>query len=252
MAVTDVRCSRMPQTEDEVRPARSVIGLRAPVRKLKLCRSAVLELFPAKPWRLLWRTSHQPVVSLVGVFVTIRSRKLTACSNRASSRQPGQRQEASQPVPVHQSIERVENNPPVRAGSTHPLEQRRQQPLHLNAAQHQVAATGHRLYSARGGSSEPSALPLTRLATPVSQVSRGRITYSDHASQALDDGEQSGSYGTLMLSQGGRSKYLGPTAGSEWLKDVRSQASLLLIQLNQCRHKHELRQSRPLLLGPCP
>ncbi|WRT69338.1 uncharacterized protein IL334_006322 [Kwoniella shivajii] len=27
------------------------------------------------------------------------------------------------------------------------------------------------------------------------------------------------SYGTLVLSQGGRSKYLGPTAASEWLKD---------------------------------
>lgn len=32
--------------------------------------------------------------------------------------------------------------------------------------------------------------------------------------------EQSGSHGTLMLGSGGRSKYLGPTAGSEWLKDV--------------------------------
>lgn len=27
-------------------------------------------------------------------------------------------------------------------------------------------------------------------------------------------------YGTLMLGQGGRSKYLGPTAGSDWLRDV--------------------------------
>lgn len=38
--------------------------------------------------------------------------------------------------------------------------------------------------------------------------------------QPTDDGETSGSHGTLMLSKGGRSKYLGPTAGSEWLKDV--------------------------------
>lgn len=28
-------------------------------------------------------------------------------------------------------------------------------------------------------------------------------------------------YGTLMLGHGGQSKYLGPTAGSDWLKDVR-------------------------------
>lgn len=32
--------------------------------------------------------------------------------------------------------------------------------------------------------------------------------------------DQNGSHGTLMLSKGGRAKYLGPTAGSEWLKDV--------------------------------
>ena len=31
---------------------------------------------------------------------------------------------------------------------------------------------------------------------------------------------ESQAYGTLLLGQGGRSKYLGPTAGSEWLKDV--------------------------------
>ncbi|KAH8587807.1 hypothetical protein B0O99DRAFT_526197, partial [Bisporella sp. PMI_857] len=42
---------------------------------------------------------------------------------------------------------------------------------------------------------------------------------NDPALQSVDDNEQSDSYGTLMLSQGGRSKYLGPTAGSEWLKD---------------------------------
>ena len=41
------------------------------------------------------------------------------------------------------------------------------------------------------------------------------------AAQPLGVGEQSGSYGTLMLGKGGRSKYLGPTAGSEWLKEVR-------------------------------
>ncbi|GKZ24450.1 hypothetical protein AbraIFM66951_010458 [Aspergillus brasiliensis] len=35
--------------------------------------------------------------------------------------------------------------------------------------------------------------------------------------------EQSGSYGTLMLGKGGRSKYLGPTAGSEWLKESEAQ-----------------------------
>jgi hypothetical protein len=42
------------------------------------------------------------------------------------------------------------------------------------------------------------------------------------AFQPTDEDEQDGSYGTLILGNGGRSKYLGPTAGSEWLKDVRS------------------------------
>lgn len=34
------------------------------------------------------------------------------------------------------------------------------------------------------------------------------------------DVEEEQSYGTLVMGQGGRSKYLGPTAGSEWLRDV--------------------------------
>lgn len=50
-------------------------------------------------------------------------------------------------------------------------------------------------------------------------------------SSADDHGEQSGSHGTLMLSKGGRSKYLGPTAGSEWLKDVGNLPSIQHIEL---------------------
>lgn len=38
--------------------------------------------------------------------------------------------------------------------------------------------------------------------------------------QPTNKGDQNGSHGTLMLSKGGRTKYLGPTAGSEWLRDV--------------------------------
>ncbi|KAL5330096.1 hypothetical protein ACEPPN_003620 [Leptodophora sp. 'Broadleaf-Isolate-01'] len=39
----------------------------------------------------------------------------------------------------------------------------------------------------------------------------------------MDGDEQMASDGTLMLDKGGRSKYLGPTAGSEWLKDSEMQ-----------------------------
>jgi len=35
-----------------------------------------------------------------------------------------------------------------------------------------------------------------------------------------DEHVQDGSHGTLLLSKEGRARYLGPTAGSEWLKDV--------------------------------
>lgn len=38
--------------------------------------------------------------------------------------------------------------------------------------------------------------------------------------QNVEEEEPSGPHGTLMLDKAGRSKYLGPTAGSEWLKDV--------------------------------
>lgn len=43
---------------------------------------------------------------------------------------------------------------------------------------------------------------------------------NDVANSQVNDEEKSNSYGTLVMSRGGRSKYLGPTAGSEWLKDV--------------------------------
>ncbi|KAF2153605.1 hypothetical protein K461DRAFT_278410 [Myriangium duriaei CBS 260.36] len=38
-----------------------------------------------------------------------------------------------------------------------------------------------------------------------------------------DDDRRGDSYGTLMLSNGGQSKYLGPTAGTAWLKDSEAQ-----------------------------
>lgn len=77
--------------------------------------------------------------------------------------------------------------------------------------------------------------PFTTHSTP-SRGSRpaipGRITGTLHSntsgirgssnpdSQTIDNYHQNGSHGTLMLDKEGRSKYLGPTAGSEWLKDV--------------------------------
>lgn len=56
---------------------------------------------------------------------------------------------------------------------------------------------------------------------PPCGVPTGACGSRRHTVGPVDHGEQSGSHGTLMLSKGGRSKYLGPTAGTEWLKDVR-------------------------------
>lgn len=54
----------------------------------------------------------------------------------------------------------------------------------------------------------------------ISSVLTNSTTNVTHAS--LDD-DANEAHGTLMLSREGRSKYLGPTAGSEWLKDVSQQ-----------------------------
>lgn len=77
-------------------------------------------------------------------------------------------------------------------------------------------------YAVRGASprvstSEP---PADRLTEPLYSVPSGASGSSNRTRQLVDDGQQGGSYGTLMLSTRGRSKYLGPTAGSEWLKEV--------------------------------
>ncbi|WVF69451.1 hypothetical protein IAT40_004228 [Kwoniella sp. CBS 6097] len=44
--------------------------------------------------------------------------------------------------------------------------------------------------------------------------------------QVEDNPTEDSGFGTLVLSRGGRSKYLGPTAGSEWLKDSETQDNL--------------------------
>lgn len=65
--------------------------------------------------------------------------------------------------------------------------------------------------------------PIPQLAVDTgnsaSQLSVGASNV-DAMADSTEDAAQDGSYGTLMLSEGGRSKYLGPTAGSEWLRDV--------------------------------
>ncbi|KAI2919210.1 hypothetical protein CBS147320_8664 [Aspergillus niger] len=74
----------------------------------------------------------------------------------------------------------------------------------------------------------------SRAADGMNNSPSSPMCYTDHSvskdtglqnsvAQPVGVGEQSGSYGTLMLGKGGRSKYLGPTAGSEWLKESETQ-----------------------------
>ena len=63
-------------------------------------------------------------------------------------------------------------------------------------------------------------LPADIIAEPGHSNPNRASDSSNPAPPSIGVDEQSGSYGTLMLSKGGRSKYLGPTAGSEWLKEV--------------------------------
>ena len=71
-------------------------------------------------------------------------------------------------------------------------------------------------------SSMPSEVFNETMRNVVSGLNSGG-TNPTHASN--EDGDPHDAHGTLMVSREGRSKYLGPTAGSEWLKDVRQPTS---------------------------
>lgn len=66
----------------------------------------------------------------------------------------------------------------------------------------------------------PASAPSGRLEEPAHSINTGTSASSNPARYAVEDDRENGSYGTLMLGKRGRSKYLGPTAGSEWLKEV--------------------------------
>lgn len=93
-----------------------------------------------------------------------------------------------------------------------------------------------------------SPMPSGGMAGSLHSVPSGASGSSNPASQPALVGEPSGSYGTLMLSDGGRSKYLGPTAGSEWLKDVCSLALTTLNELNTSSRKRKMYRTLHWLL----
>ncbi|KAI8666838.1 Fungal-trans domain-containing protein [Fusarium keratoplasticum] len=69
----------------------------------------------------------------------------------------------------------------------------------------------------------PASAPSGRLEKSAHSINTGTSASSNPARYAVEDDRENGSYGTLMLGKRGRSKYLGPTAGSEWLKESETQ-----------------------------
>lgn len=72
------------------------------------------------------------------------------------------------------------------------------------------------------------------------------VSIRDALIDTTQDAAPDGSYGTLVLSGGGRSKYLGPTAGSEWLRDVCKQAIIMMEKLKYYSPRIKMRQIRRL------
>lgn len=95
---------------------------------------------------------------------------------------------------------------------------------------------------------QPPHSPTSRTAGPLPSVPSGGIASGGPTFQSVGDGEKSGSYGTLMLSKGGRSKYLGPTAAIEWLKDVCRLGLIVLNVLNYPCRKRKMYQKLQCLL----
>lgn len=110
-----------------------------------------------------------------------------------------------------------------------PLQQNPPQPIPIQATPsshnelNTLAFLAHALepYAIQGPSpNNPASVPPARVSEPLYNVPTGASASTNPARQSIDDGQQSGSHGTLMLGKRGRSKYLGPTAGSEWLKEA--------------------------------
>ncbi|CVL07393.1 uncharacterized protein FMAN_14333 [Fusarium mangiferae] len=79
-------------------------------------------------------------------------------------------------------------------------------------------------YTVQGPSPQtPGSSRSARMEESSYSINTGTSASSNPARLSIDDDSQNGSFGTLMLGKRGRSKYLGPTAGSEWLKESEMQ-----------------------------
>lgn len=132
----------------------------------------------------------------------------------------GHQNHHQQPAVVPASIEEAQVVNPVQQPTASP----QNHTLHGNHHQLNTLAL---LAQALG----PYAAQASSLNTPGSRPPGGRTESlynpptggsgsTNAAGRSMDEDEHVGSFGTLMLSKRGRSKYLGPTAGSEWLNEV--------------------------------
>ncbi|THC88987.1 hypothetical protein EYZ11_011571 [Aspergillus tanneri] len=166
-----------------------------------------------------------------------RQRPSYSCAVPLSD-EPDRQSRQTQDVADHRRLSSLENAPdnlqsalPVDNHYDHSPHN-----LHIPALEesHESARTSGRIPTIRSQGSRNDIDQLALLARalqpetvlgPASVPTHGNAVpeQRNFTSQPVDVNEGSGSYGTLMLSKGGRSRYLGPTAGSEWLKDSETQ-----------------------------
>ncbi|OCF40873.1 hypothetical protein I317_05323 [Kwoniella heveanensis CBS 569] len=71
-----------------------------------------------------------------------------------------------------------------------------------------------------------AAAPEISIPTPSEQNGLSSAQSGGLHARTVEHSADNSGFGTLVISRGGRSKYLGPTAGSEWLKDSETQDNL--------------------------
>ncbi|KAA8642659.1 Zn(II)2Cys6 transcription factor [Aspergillus tanneri] len=173
----------------------------------------------------------------------VRRHRVAFCEAASSNQvplsdEPDRQSRQTQDVADHRRLSSLENAPdnlqsalPVDNHYDHSPHN-----LHIPALEesHESARTSGRIPTIRSQGSRNDIDQLALLARalqpetvlgPASVPTHGNAVpeQRNFTSQPVDVNEGSGSYGTLMLSKGGRSRYLGPTAGSEWLKDSETQ-----------------------------
>ncbi|EEU39690.1 uncharacterized protein NECHADRAFT_82125 [Fusarium vanettenii 77-13-4] len=176
-------------------------------------------------------------------FRARKQRKQRPCFSCADSAvQPGhqkdsqndQFQETKQPEPqepLDTNATRLENAQPFNPNlNQHTINRSHHIPSRSNASDpnqvNPLTLLAHALepYTTQAPSPRtPASAPSGRLEEPAHSINTGTSASSNPARYTIEDERENGSYGTLMLGKRGRSKYLGPTAGSEWLKESETQ-----------------------------